>query len=103
MSAAQIIIHGALAVLGIVCLWLAVWCKYNDGIVGKLALGAAGIACVAAVIHAAQGVPHLAFADPVVQLLVVAFAVFMARHLWRRRWRFRAELPPRRFFDRGLE
>lgn len=75
----------ALAVLGLTCTVLALWCEYKDGLVGHLCLVSIATMVLYTVADAAEN--HYEFL-PAMVVVYVAMAVFMLRHALRA-WRYR--------------
>lgn len=74
-------------ILGISAL-LIVWCHYDDGIVGKVALAGMAFAAGVPLWEIVSGIEYHAL--PSTMLLTIAMALFLVRHLYRFiRWRFR--------------
>jgi hypothetical protein len=71
----------ALVLILALSVFLIVCRRYEDGIVGNIALGLLAIACAIALWDAYAGV--LEVPQPVYRLAIMAFALFMARHTWR--------------------
>lgn len=85
MDAVTMIGMAALAVLGLTCGALALWCEYRDGVVGHLCLATVATLALYAAIDATENEYELL---PVTAGVFVAMAVFMLRHALRA-WRFR--------------
>lgn len=86
MDMTTIVGIAALAVLGVVCGALALWCEYRDGIVGHLALALCAICALVVVLEGLDADEYRLL--PTSAGVFVAMAVFMLRHAWRA-WRFR--------------
>lgn len=71
----------ALVLILALSVFLVVCRRYEDGIVGNVALGLLAIACGIALWDAYKGALELP--QPVYRLAILAFAMFMARHAWR--------------------
>lgn len=71
----------ALVALLLLCVFFIVCRRYEDGIVGNLALGIVGVVCVLQLLDAAHG--ELKLPPPDVYVLLIALAVFMVRHAYR--------------------
>lgn len=88
----------SLLVLGVVCTVLALWCKYNDGLIGKMGLAAVALSSGVGVIHYVER--HGPDYDAICAVVFVGMAIFMVRHLWRRLPRLWGAAPMRRAMDR---
>lgn len=87
----------AISVLIGVCCFLALWCKYQSGIVGHIALAAV---VIGGVIMIMEG-DFYEFSEA--ELLTFAgLALFMGRHLHRRWYRLFHDMPVRRRDDVGV-
>lgn len=81
----------AVAVLGIICTLLALWCQYKDGVVGHLALGTVAICAIVVVFEATDGAGYEM--RPTTTGIFVATALFMLRHACRA-WQHRDKRKP---------
>lgn len=71
----------SLAVLGVTCGVLALWCKYKDGVIGHIALAWVSLCSLVVVIDALDGVNYSFL--PTTSGTFAAMALFMVRHAYR--------------------
>jgi len=95
----EFIVFTSLGMLVGIALFLCLWCKYNDGIVGKISLGAIALGGAIIIIEAATGMRTYEMHGEYM-LLLGGLAVFWLRHVARRVNRFRKSMPARRVEDR---
>jgi hypothetical protein len=81
----------ALAVLGITCATLALWCKYKDGVFGHLALGLVALCALVVLVDATEEGGYELL--PTSAGIFVAMAIFMLRHA-SRAWQHRDRRKP---------
>jgi len=71
----------ALVVMMCVCIALALWCEYKDGIFGHLGLILVGVSSFLVLLDMANGTVYQY--QPLTVFLFVGIAIFMLRHLIR--------------------
>lgn len=76
----------SLLILGATCAALALWCEYNDGVLGHASLAIIALCALVVAIEATEGAGYQFL--PTTSMTFVAMAGFMVRHAWRA-WRFR--------------
>jgi hypothetical protein len=81
MTYGPLLFIAALAAILLLCIFFIVCRRYEDGLVGNLALGGMAFACSILLWEAVRG--ELKMPDPEYCLLIVASAVFLLRHAWR--------------------
>lgn len=77
----EILFTFALALILLLSVFMIVCRRYEDGIVGNVALGLLAIASSVALWDALHG--ELELPQPVYRLAIVAFALFLLRHTYR--------------------
>lgn len=89
----------ALVLLALVCTLMILWCKYNDGIIGKI--GFAMIVIGAMVLIAGEvDDPSLAL-SPAEAFIFIGTTIVFVRHVWRRLPRMTGRAQARRRADRS--
>jgi predicted anti-sigma-YlaC factor YlaD len=94
------VMFAAVAALAAVSMFMALWCKYDDGLFGKLALLCVCAGATMIVVEWAFKIKTYEW-PPEVVLMVAGLACFYLRHIARRLHRLRARFPLRRAGDRA--
>ena len=83
MDTLQAVGFASIGIAFAVSSWLILWCEYDDGIIGKIALGFISIGCLVRLIELSEDNPH-EYSDVSI-LVLVGVALFLLRHWWRAR------------------
>ena len=76
------LVNLALVIIALISLFLAWHPKYEDGFMGRLALGGLVLICVIILVGEGRGIVHYTFALEI-QCILLFVALFLLRHCYR--------------------